>query len=337
MMGFYGRSTIMFENPVFIGNVGTAVGEMENKGKLHDKFDTVLPFALEGKDTWEDHEVALQKSAIAAVLMKTGIEKERIQFLIGGDLINQLTITNLTAECFKIPFWGLYNACATMAESMLFGSILLHQGWGENIIAVASGHNATSERQYRFPTELGVQRPQTAQWTVTGAGAMLLSNKITGIRVVGGTVGKVIDLGLKDANQMGAAMASAVFDSLKEHFQNTSTTPKDYDCIISGDLGYHGHKILCAMLKDYGYEIDERITDCGMKIYEEAQDTHSGGSGPGCSAVVWSTWLYEKMKQKEIKTALLAGSGALLSPVLIQQGKTIPAICHVVALKGGDF
>lgn len=310
---------------------GSAVaGPMEAKGPLGDSFDKVMDKLESVGGSWEKAEEKLQTHAVDYALNKAGLNKEDLDFLLGGDLLNQIIITNATAKYLAVPFLGLYNACATMAEAMALGALIIDAGHSNNLGVVASSHNATSERQYRNPTELGAQRPQTAQWTVTAAGAMVLSTKKGIGKITAATIGKVKDLNVKDPDQMGAAMAPAVFDSLKEHFKNTNTQPQNYDLILTGDLGKHGHKILETLFQDEGFTLDCQLQDSGMWIYADSQDSHSGGSGAGCSASVWSGHLLQQIQKGKYKRILLAGSGALLSPCSLQQGNSIPSISHVV-------
>lgn len=329
-------NTWIFKTGAWILCGSAVAGPMEAQGPLGNSFDKVMEKLESLGGSWEKAEEKLQTEAIDYALTKAGLTKEDLDIFLGGDLLNQIIITNATAKYLETPFLGLYNACATMAEAMALGALIIDAGHGENLGVAASSHNATSERQYRNPTELGAQRPQTAQWTVTGAGAMILSNKQGIGKITAATIGKVKDLKVKDPDQMGAAMAPAVFDSLKEHFKNTNTQPQDYDLILTGDLGKHGHKILTTLFQDQGFTLDSQLQDSGMWIYSDSQDSHSGGSGAGCSASVWSGYLLQEMAKGKYKHILLAGSGALLSPCSLQQGNSIPSISHVVEVVRED-
>ncbi|MEG0997961.1 MAG: stage V sporulation protein AD [Clostridiales bacterium] len=326
------NNTIQYKHGVYIAQGSSAVGPKEGAGPIGKSFDKVYTTIHGGEETWENFECKLQLDAVTTVMKKNMMTADDFGFILGGDLLNQIMITNFTAKELEIPYLGLYNACATMAEAMVIGGMLIDGAYADNLLVVASSHNATSERQYRNPTELGAQRPQTAQWTVTGAGAMILSTTPSDIKITAATIGKVRDFGVKDPNQMGAAMAPAVFSTIKDHFKNTNTSVCDYDLILSGDLGYHGHKILLALFQGEGFEVGAQIQDSGIWIYHSKQDVHSGGSGAGCSAAVWASYLLSEIRKGKYKKILLAGSGALLSPTSLQQGNSIPAICHVVSL-----
>ena len=256
-----------------------------------------------------------------------------MDLLLGGDLINQLTITNFAAGERDIPFLGLYNACATMAEGILLGGSLINAGYLGSSAVVVSSHNATSERQFRYPTELGIQRPSWSQWTVTAAGAMLLSAVPSKIRIRGCTVGRVIDYGVKDSNDMGAAMAPAAADTILRHFSFRNQSSADYDLILSGDLGGRGLVLLKALLEKEEVLADERFQDSGRWMYFPDQEVFAGGSGAGCSASVWSSYLLNTFCKKKYQRVLLVGTGALLSTISVGQGNTIPSIAHAVELE----
>ncbi len=328
------KNTWIFNTPPYILNGGSVGGPLEQEGPLGDSYDMIKEKLRPLEGSWEKAEGKMQIEALGYAMEKSGLKAQNLDFLLGGDLLDQITVTNFTAKTMGIPFLGLYNACATMAEAIILGALLVDSGRADNLAVVSSSHNATAERQYRNPLELGAQRPQTAQWTVTGAGAMIISNTVGIAAITGATIGKVKDLEVKDPNQMGAAMAPAVFDSLKEHFKNTATKPDDYDLILSGDLGCHGHKILLALFQGEGFGDITHLQDAGVWIYDDSQDTHCGGSGAGCSASVWSGYLLREIMKGKYKRILLAGSGALLSPCSLQQGNTIPSISHVVELRG---
>lgn len=331
-MSCLGRNTYLFDQKVYILSGAAVVGPMEGEGPLGSCFDKVWPKIQTAESSWEDTEVKMQKEAVDLALTKAALGNHMIDVLLGGDLINQLTITNFAAKEREIPFLGLYNACATMAEGLLLGASLIGGGFAGDAAVVASSHNATSERQYRFPTELGTQRPQTSQWTVTGAGAMVLSKQPSPLRIVSGTVGKIIDYGVKDPNEMGAAMAPAAADTILQHLQNSEKKATDYDLICTGDLGSHGHCLLSELLKKEHVVVEEQLQDSGMWIYQKKQDIHAGGSGCGCSATVWSSYLLDALRRGKYQRILLVGTGALLSPVSIGQGHAIPAIAHAVEI-----
>lgn len=326
------RHTYRFEKGVFIIGGSAVVGPKEGKTPLGSEFDKVCP-ALRGTEhTWEDSEIRMQKEAVALLLEKIGKKESDLDLLCGGDLIDQLTVTNFAAKEKDIPFLGLYNACATMAEGLLLSSALIHGGFIGDAVVVASSHNATSERQYRNPTELGAKRPPSSQWTVSGAGAMALSDKkeSVGIRIVAGTVGRVIDYGCKDPGDMGAAMAPAAADTIEKHLNGRSIT--EFDLICTGDLGKRGHELLCALLEKDGIMTDERFQDSGIWMYSCENDVCCGASGAGCSASLWSSYLIHCLEQGKYRRVLLVGTGALLSAVSVGQGRTIPAVAHAVEI-----
>ncbi|MBQ1252025.1 MAG: stage V sporulation protein AD [Firmicutes bacterium] len=326
------RNTFLFDKTVSVGAGSAVVGPKEAKGPLGGCFDKAFDSLACDGESWEHSEIRMQKDAVDLLLKKCSLENSGIDLLLGGDLIDQLTITNFAAKEREIPFLGLYNACATMAEGLLLGASLIDGGFVRNAVVVASSHNATSERQYRYPTELGVQRSACSQCTVTAAGAMFLSHKKSAVRVVGGTVGTIVDFGVKDPADMGAAMAPAAFRTIKEHMENTGSSPKDYDLICTGDLGIHGSDILKTLVaREYGVA-DERFQDCGIRIYKENQGVCCGGSGAGCSASVWSSYLLDAIQKGKYHRVLLIGTGALLSSVSVGQGDSIPAIAHGIEL-----
>lgn len=330
------KNTFFFSRDVFLAAGSAVVGPKEGKGPLGECFDRVSETLSSSGKTWEDTEIAMQKEALDILLEKAGLSEERIDLLLGGDLINQLTITNFAAKEREIPFLGLYNACATMAEGMLLAASLIGGGYLRNTAVVASSHNATSERQYRYPTELGVQRSSCSQWTVTAAGAMYLSSKPATVKIVSGTVGTIVDYDVKDPNDMGAAMAPAAFDTIVKHLENSDKTPTDYDLICTGDLGTHGHSILCELLGKEFDSVDERFQDSGIWMYKKNQDVFCGGSGAGCSASIWSSYLLNAIKNGKYRRVLLVGTGALLSSVSVEQGKSIPGIAHSIELVRED-
>lgn len=335
-MSCLGRNTYLFDQKVHIISGAAVVGPMEGEGPLGQCFDKVYPKIQTTETTWENTEVRMQKEAVDLALAKAALGDHMIDVLLGGDLINQLTITNFAAKERGIPFLGLYNACATMAEGLLLGASLIGGGFAVDAAVVASSHNATSERQYRSPTELGAQRPQTSQWTVTGAGAMILSKQLSPLRIISGTVGKIIDYGVKDPNEMGAAMAPAAADTIIRHLENSDKEASDYDLICTGDLGSHGHRLLSELLKKEHVAVEEQLQDSGMWIYRKEQDVHAGGSGCGCSATVWSSYILDAIIRSKYRRVLLVGTGALLSPLSIGQGHAIPAIAHAVEIVKED-
>ena len=330
---------LSLSRPVYIVGGAAIVGPKEKKGPLGDDFDKALEHLGPAKDSWENSEIEMTVEAVTTALNKAKISAEDLDLFCGGDLLNQICAANFTARKLKTPFLGFYHACATMTEGLLVCAAMIGSGLFQRGAVSASSHNATSERQYRFPTELGVQRPMTAQWTVTGAGAMVLDveSKENCPYISGGVIGRVVDLGVKDPNAMGAAMAPAAFDTIQRYFTyNGAYQPDDFDLILTGDLGSHGHSILLELCKREGIATGPQFQDSGMWIYSNKQDVHAGGSGAGCSASVWSTHLLHEIRKGKYKRILLVGTGALLSPITIQQGNSIPSIAHAVVVETGE-
>ncbi|MDX9871911.1 MAG: stage V sporulation protein AD [Clostridia bacterium] len=327
-----GKQTLIFPYAPVIFSWGTVVGPMEGQGPLSGYFDKIMENDLEdGDKSWEKSEQGMMQHSMEFALEKVGLTGENLDFYLAGDLLNQIISANFTARFFDVPFLGIYGACSTLAEGMTLGAALLCAGYADKVGVSVSSHHETAERQLRMPTEQGVQRPLTAQWTVTGAGTYLLSAAGGGIRITSATVGKIKDLGVGDANDMGTAMAPAAMDTLKTHLQDMNRKPEDYDLIITGDLGVLGLNILKELMRQEGYSVDN-VSDCGVLIYKPEQDTHSGGSGCGCSGVVLS-YILQKMLEGRYKRVILLGTGALLSPTSSFQGESIPGIAHGVVFE----
>ncbi|PAB56822.1 stage V sporulation protein AD [Anaeromicrobium sediminis] len=328
-----GKQTVEFVNPPYIISTSSIVGPKEGEGPLGNHFHVVLQDDLYGEKSWELSESKMQRECVKLAAQNGKLEIKDLEYLLAGDLLNQLMAATFSARALEIPFFGLYGACSTMAESLSLGAMLIDGGYADNLVAVTSSHFCSAERQYRNPLEHGNQRAMTAQWTVTGTGAAILSNKGKGPRITHVTTGKVVDLGIKDANNMGAAMAPSAVDTISTHFKDTGLRPKDYDLIITGDLGLIGKEITEEMLKDEGFDVKDVYTDCGVLIFDgEKQDTHAGGSGCGCSASVFCSYIYKEMLNKKYNRVLLVSTGALLSPTSSQQGETIPGIAHAVSI-----
>ncbi len=328
-----GKQTLIFQNPPVIFSSAAVAGPKEGKGPLKQSFDLVLDDTLFGEKSWEKAECKILQEAVKIALDKVNLTGESIDFFLAGDLLNQTISANFAARQLEIPFFGLYGACSTMAESLILGSVLIDGEYANTVVAAASSHHDTAERQYRFPTELGSQRPLTAQWTVTGAGAAVLSKGEIGPRITGATVGKVIDLGIKDQNDMGSAMAPAAADTISRYFKDTNETPKDFDLIITGDLAAIGKALTSQLLEKQGYMLENKYSDCGILIFDPTQDTHAGGSGCGCSAVVTCGYLLQNIKAGKYKKIMMVGTGALLSPISLLQGESIPGIAHAVIIE----
>ena len=323
--------------PVICGSAAV-VGKKEGEGPLGKCFDHVSADEMYGQETFELAEKQMYLDAIRTAVEKGGSKPEVVQFLLGGDLLNQIITASFSARDLGIPFIGLYGACSTMAQSLALGSMLLDGGHAQQVVCAASSHFCTAERQYRFPLEFGAQRPPTAQWTVTGAGASLLSVEpavppLAHITHV--CMGRVVDLGITDANNMGAAMAPAAADTLLALFSDTHTQPDDYDLIVTGDLGQVGHDLLMQLMREQRMPLlEERYQDCGLMIFDlKKQDVHAGGSGCGCSASVLNACLLPKIQRGEYKRVVFMATGALMSLTSSQQGESIPGIAHAVILE----
>ncbi len=328
------RSTIKFLNPPFIESSVAIAGVKEGLGPLKERFDKIVQDDLCGEKTWEKAESKFQKMALSTLIKKAGITEKDIDCIFAGDLLNQCTGSHYAQKDVPISFFGLYGACSTMAESLILAAMSVDGGFAKRCVAMTSSHFCSSEKQYRFPLEYGGQRPPTSQWTVTGAGAALVSKCGIGNCITYATAGKIIDLGINDANNMGAAMAPAAADTIVTHFEETGLGPEYYDLILTGDLADVGGKITKELVLRAGYDISKRYNDCGKMIYyKEKQDVHSGGSGCGCSAVVLCSDILSKMNKGELKRVLFVGTGALMSPLNLMQGESIPGIAHAVSIE----
>lgn len=324
--------TIKFKNPVYIIDGYSVVGPLEGKGPLKDYFDYVLKDDTLHEKTFEKAERKLLYSIITGAIDKCGFTREKIDYLIGGDLLNQIVSSSYTARELEIPFIGLYSACATMVEALAVSAIMIDDRVANNIVAGTCTHFSSAERQYRFPLELGNQRPPTAQWTITGGGACVVSNLKSDIQIKSITFGKVVDFGISDVNNMGAAMAPAAADTISTHLKNMNAKVTDYDLIATGDLGKLGSEILFDLLEREGVILTQNYTDCGCIIYDKTERTFMGGSGAGCSACVFNSYIIKKLKNKEFKRILLVATGALMSTTTSQQGETIPGIAHAIEI-----
>ncbi|MBE5738431.1 MAG: stage V sporulation protein AD [Clostridiales bacterium] len=331
-----GKQTIMFSNSAkIIGNY-SIVGEKEGNGTFREYYDYVLKNDTFGEKTYESAERKLIEHSIANALDNAGVKSKDLDLLICGDLLNQIISSSFAARDFDLTFLGLYGACSTMAEALAVGATFIDGGYFNTIACATGSHFSTVERQYRFPLELGNQRPPVSQWTVTGAGCTVLSDKGSKKEIVNATFGKVTDFGINDVNNMGAAMAPAAMSTLITHFEDTHTTPDDYDLIVTGDLGKLGSEILLDLMEHKGYKLKDNYNDCGQMIYSNDQKVYQGGSGCGCSAVVLNSYIMQKIDEGVYKRVLFAATGALLSTLSSQQGNTIPGICHAVEIRKGD-
>ncbi len=321
-----------FENPVYVASSAACVGKKESEGPLKDIMDVCFSDDGIGCSSWEDAEAKLIKTAVDLCLNKAEMNNKDIGAVFSGDLLNQCTASTYGLRESDIPFLGLFGACSTMALALSLASVFVDSGYTENTLCVTSSHFCSAEKQFRYPLEYGAQRSPASQRTVTGSGAFILSSAQKSPVVISRILfGKIVDLGISDTSNMGAAMAPAAAQSIADFLDDTGTTPQDYDLILTGDLGKIGSDILIDhLMSRYHKDISSVHNDCGLLIYDlEKQDVHSGGSGCGCSATVMASLIMEKMMCGELKRILFAGTGALMSPLLSLQGETIPAICHI--------
>ena len=328
-----GKQTIKFNNPPTIVDCACIVGPKEADGPLAKYFDKCLDNEMWGEKTWEKAESKIIKETVNTAISKSGVATDDIEYCFAGDLLNQCISSSFGLRELNIPFFGIFGACSTFVEGLSLASVFVENGINYAICA-SSSHFCSSEKQFRFPLELGNQRPPTAQWTVTGAGSAIISRTGQGPFVTHITSGKIVDMGIKDGNNMGAAMAPAAFDTIIAHFQDTGRTPDYYDAIFTGDLGYIGKDILIDLCKNAGYDISSIYDECGVLIFDrKKQDTHSGGSGCGCCASVFSGYLFKQLKEQNLKHILLIATGALMNSISSQQGESIPGIAHAVSIE----
>ena len=355
-----GNQTIKFQNPPSILSSASVAGKKEGEGPLSAYFDKIMSDAEWGEDSWEKTESKMQKTALSRAVEKAKIDLSKLDYLLAGDLLNQCTSSTFAFRAFGVPFLGVYGACSTMAETLGLASTMIDGGFTTTAAAVTSSHFCTAERQYRFPLEYGGQRPPTAQWTVTGSGAIILSKSESSnaqpdnpsaaapkhsapndsskldvkVSVTHFTVGKIVDAGIKDANNMGAAMAPAAAETLATHLKDTGRSPGYYDLILTGDLGKVGKSILIDLMQELNYDIRQNYNDCGLLVFDiDKQDMHAGGSGCGCGAITLCGYILDLFRAKKLKNLLFIGTGALLSPTSSMQGESIPSVAHAVALE----
>ena len=326
-----GRQSFLLPDPPVITHWASVAGKKESEGPLAHTFDIKSQDTYFGQKTWEQGEKQMQKLALGKLAEKANMKLEDFDLVFSGDLLNQCIGSSFTLRNLGIPHLGLYGACSTMAESLLLSSMAVGGGFADNAVAITSSHFASSERQYRFPLGYGGQRTPTAQWTVTGSGAALVRSDGHGPRITGCTVGTVTDLGIKDANNMGAAMAPAAYATIKAHFADMKTAPEDFDLIVTGDLGQLGKELLLELARRDGVSLGGKLTDCGTLVFDnDKQDVHAGGSGCGCGASVLCGYLLRGMREGKWNRIIFAPTGALLSPTTTFQGESIPGICHAV-------
>ncbi len=336
-----GKASMKLEQPVYILNSGSIVGKKEGEGPLGALFDMIGEDDMFGCNTWEEAESNLQKDAVYLAMGKAGVKPEDISFIFAGDLLGQSIATSFGISSYEIPLLGVYGACSTCGESMTIGAMCIAGGFADKVICVTSSHFASAEKEFRFPLEYGNQRPLSASWTVTGSGAFVLGKeplpgdeKGARAQIMGMTVGKIVDYGLKDSMNMGACMAPAAASTLEQHFIDFGSHPGDYDKIITGDLGSVGQTVLIDLLRERGYDIADRHMDCGIEIFDGAtQDTHAGGSGCGCCAVTLSAFILKQLEEGRWKKVLFVPTGALLSKTSFNEGQSVPGIAHALVLE----
>ena len=340
-----GERTLRFDNRPRLVSAASIVSKTEAEGPLGEHFDMVLKDDTWGEDSFEKAERRMFETAVRIALDKVKMDSDKLDCLLGGDLLNQIVTANFAARQLKVPFLGLYGACSTIAESLLLGAVLVDGGYMDAVACTASSHFSTAERQYRYPLEMGATTPPTAQRTVTGAGCALLSSAPVGkndpfrsIFIGGATIGRVVDLGITDPNNMGAAMAPAAADTILANLTDLGQSPEDYDLIITGDLGKFGSEMLLSLCQDQGIDLSGRHMDCGNMIFHPEQKFNCGGSGCGCSAVTLASYLLDKMEHGDVERMLFIATGALLSPGSAQQKDSIPGIAHAVIFEcGGEL
>lgn len=335
-MNRVGEYTIKFKNaPKIIGGYAI-VGPKEGAGPISKYFDYILKNDTFNEKTYEIAERKMLEQSICGATDKANLISTDIDLLISGDLLNQIISASFSARQLQTSFIGLFGACSTMTESLAVGACLVDGGYAKNVACATSSHFSTAERQFRYPLELGCQRPPTSQWTTTAAGCSIISCEGKGHYITHATFGKVIDFGINDMNNMGGAMAPAAADTLKNLFKDTNTTPKDYDLIVTGDLGKLGGEIFIDLMENYGYKLGENYCDCGQIMFDRTQKCFMGGSGCGCSASIINSYILNKIDKGEYKKVILMSTGALLSTTSSQQGETIPGIAHAVVIEKGD-
>ncbi len=327
-----GRSTFRLTNPPSALAYAAVGGKKEGEGPLARDFDLLCDDSSFGEQTWEKAESRLQKDAVNKALEKARLSSGDIDLIFAGDLLNQCVGSTYGLRDLEIPFLGLYGACSTMAESLAVASLFVDNGLAERAAAVTSSHFCSAERQFRFPLEYGGQRPPTAQWTATASGAVIVGTAAQAPFIREVSIGKITDLGITDANNMGAAMAPAAASTIETFLRDTGTGPEDYDLILTGDLGKVGKALLLDLLKRQGIDLSRNHDDCGLMLYDEEQDVHAGGSGCGCSASVLCGYVLPRIASGVYKDVLFAATGALMSPTSVQQGESIPGIAHLVHL-----
>ena len=332
-----GTGSLRFSEAPFIVSTASVVGTKEGEGPLKDLFDVIGADDKFGQETWEEAESSLQKDVVTLALGKGGFEAKDMRYIFAGDLLGQAIASSCGLKKFEIPWFGLYGACSTCGEALSLAAMTVAAGYADRVMAVTSSHFASAEKQFRFPLEYANQRPKSATWTVTGSGAFVVS-RASGrkpyARIAGVTTGKIVDYGIKDSMNMGAAMAPAACDLIEQHLKDYGRQPQDYDRIVTGDLGTVGQEILIELLRQRGYDIEKQHEDCGIRIFDgTTQDVGAGGSGCGCSAATLSAYYLKQLQEGKLKRILFVPTGALLSPVSFNEGQSVPGIAHGLVLE----
>lgn len=328
------RGVFIFENKPVILSSSSVVGSKEGEGPLGEYFDLIVEDGHFGEKTWEKAESQFQLEAISLAIRKANLTKEELDVIFSGDLLNQCVGSTYGMRTLEAPFMGIYGACSTMAEGLLMSAVYTAGGAAEISAAVTSSHFSTAERQFRYPLSYGGQRTPTSQWTCTASGAAIVAKNGSGPRICGGCIGKIADMGVTDINNMGSAMAPAAAETIRRYLAATGKKTSDFDYIVTGDLGNIGSSLLVELLEKQGIFVNKQHRDCGSMIFDgKTQDTHSGGSGCGCSASVMCGYFLPKLKNGDIRRILFAATGALMSPLTCQQGESIPSISHLVEIE----
>lgn len=329
-----GRQTVRFSSPPSIIGSAAVVGKKEGEGPLRECFDYISSDSYFGQKTWEKAESQMLKQCFSISLKKAGISHNELDYVFSGDLLNQCVSSAFAMKDNNVPYFGLYGACSTMVESLSLAAMIIDGGYGNTVCATTGSHFCSAERQYRFPLEYGSQRTPTSQWTVTGAGSAIVSDSDSNLKITHVTTGHIVDAGITDGNNMGAAMAPAAFETLKAHFSDTGRSSDYYDAIFTGDLGAIGHDILQQLFLNEGIELGAKYMDCGVLMFDLlTQDVQAGGSGCGCCASVLCGHILPAMERGVWKKVLVAATGALMSPVSTQQGCSIPGISHAIVIE----
>ena len=332
-----GAQSISFAHPPYILSSASVAGKKEGEGPLGRMFDVINPDNLFGENTWEEAESTMQKEACILALGKAHVKAQNVRYLFGGDLLRQGVATSMGVEELNIPLFGLFGACSTSGEALALAAMTVAAGYGDKVLVVTSSHFGSAEKEFRFPLGYANQRPLSAQWTVTASGAFLVGRKKSHVQITGVTIGKIVDYGLKDSQNMGACMAPAACDTILCNLNDFKRTPDDYNRIITGDLGYIGKSILMDMMMGKGFDIKKKHLDCGMLIFDQdSQDTHAGGSGCGCAASTLASYILPKLESGEWKRILFVPTGALMSTVSYNEGASVPGIAHGIVLEHVD-